>query len=326
MLELLKEFYRSEIPECIRKSVASISSWISKRAFFALGFVFITFTWLVWALFGREFINWRLGSKNDTYENVGQFGDSFGSLNTLFAGIAALGAVMAYLSQKEQLQDAKKASEKQQFESTFFQLLNTFHEIVRSIVYRQKNADGSLTAEYHGREALQLLTQELEGFEIAHVGTMLVVMDDVVYGDSSSDDAYIKALGKAYERFFNSNSPILSHYFRMLYRLLAFVSDSKRPDANVYGQIIRAQLSDHELLLLFYNGLVEHGEKMNKFVKEFALLKHLPRQTDIFSKFPDDNVRKFYGSEKAPNGDEISPAYCDEDDRKRILSHGKTSD
>ena len=48
-----------------------------------------------------------------------------------------------------------------------------------------------------------------------------------------------------------------------------------------YTSITRSQLSDYELLLLFYNGLSEMGEKFKPLIEEYALLKNLPRM-DIY--------------------------------------------
>ncbi|MCB0738292.1 MAG: hypothetical protein KDC92_12315 [Bacteroidetes bacterium] len=38
----------------------------------------------------------------------------------------------------------------------------------------------------------------------------------------------------------------------------------------------RAQLSDYELLILFYNCLCEYGGKFKPYVERYALLKSLP--------------------------------------------------
>lgn len=55
--------------------------------------------WFLWAFVGKEVINWWVGYSEKPFENAGQLGDSFGILNTLFAGIAALGTTFAYLAQ-----------------------------------------------------------------------------------------------------------------------------------------------------------------------------------------------------------------------------------
>ncbi|MNF76922.1 hypothetical protein D3C85_1134250 [compost metagenome] len=81
-----------------------------------------------------------------------------------------------------------------------------------------------------------------------------------------------------------------SHYFRNLYHTLRFVKesplieDAERPR---YAKIVRSQLSEPELLTLFYNSLTkvalagrENMElgypKMGRLLHEFDILQNLP--------------------------------------------------
>ncbi len=284
----------------------------SHRSFIKIG-TCVVGLWAFWALFGKCLIGLFAGDATNPYENVGQFGDSFGALNTLFAGIAALGATFAYLSQKEELQDTKRTLEKQQFESTFFQLLEVFNQTVNSIVIRSRrisrdsnNVETVYSEELRGREAIAHLEGEFRAKNAMAQGTQMNIYEVRPRNIEEPE----------YEIFSQSQSAYLSHYFRTLYRLLAFIYASKRPDGRVYGKIIRAQLSDPELYFLFYNGIVEHGVPMNKFVDAYALLKHLP----VRPGYPSEKMRAWLGNEKSPTGEEISPAYCDEDDRIEILA------
>ena len=154
MLKGIKEIYRSEVPQFLRAFIGRIANRIRSSGKFAVGLVFIISVWLVWAAFGRSIIDWWSGSKYDSYENVGQFGDSFGSLNTLFAGIAALGATLVYLMQKEELRENRARDAKSQFENTFFQLLEVFNQTVNSIVYRPFCENAKRERELSGREAI----------------------------------------------------------------------------------------------------------------------------------------------------------------------------
>lgn len=75
---------------------------------FTIFAILVAAAWLLWGLFGKCLIGFSAGDAGNPYVNVGQFGDSFGALNTLFAGIAALGATFAYLTQREELKDARR--------------------------------------------------------------------------------------------------------------------------------------------------------------------------------------------------------------------------
>jgi hypothetical protein len=56
-----------------------------------------------------------------------------------------------------------------------------------------------------------------------------------------------------------------------------------------YTCIVRAQLSDYELLLLFYNCLSDNGvEKFKPLVEEYAILKNLPQEDILKSEWIND--------------------------------------
>ncbi|MDX9744186.1 MAG: putative phage abortive infection protein, partial [Arcobacteraceae bacterium] len=63
---------------------------------------------------------------------------------------------------------------------------------------------------------------------------------------------------------------------RYLYNIVRFVSESGYKDGP-YMRLIRAQLSDQELLLLFYNSISEHGNNFRTYIEDFALLDNMPQ-------------------------------------------------
>ena len=69
------------------------------------------------------------------------------------------------------------------------------------------------------------------------------------------------------------------HYFRHLYRIFKYVdttdliSDEERYE---YACIVRSQLSDYELIMLFFNGLSDNGkEKFKPLIEKYAILKNM---------------------------------------------------
>ena len=90
------------------------------------------------------------------------------------------------------------------------------------------------------------------------------------------------------------------HYFRNLYRIVKLVHENEfytyeelggksSINSNEYNaknfemryryiSMLRAQLSDYELLWLFYNCLSDNGsEKFKPLVEEYSLLKNMPK-------------------------------------------------
>ena len=214
-------------------------------------------------------------------EDRGTFGDMFGAINSLFSGLAFASLVFTILmqrkelelqrselaltrteleGQKNQLIEQNKVMRAQNFESTFFQLLRLFNETTQSI-----DLPVGLQANTTGRDCFEVFYQDLKvgwsrNFMNAQNVDFLVVMD------------------KAYSDFYRTHEGDVGHYFRTLYNLVKFVHNSKMDDKRLYTNLVRAQLSSYELLLLFYNCLSNTGrEKFKPLVEEYSLLKTVPR-------------------------------------------------
>ncbi|MBA0884945.1 putative phage abortive infection protein [Flavobacterium undicola] len=76
----------------------------------------------------------------------------------------------------------------------------------------------------------------------------------------------------------------LSSYFKTIYRLLKFIEDCdhlKEEEKIFYSKIVRSQISDNELLLLYYNYHSIYGNKAQQVVLKYRLLKHIQRLSKI---------------------------------------------
>ena len=219
-----------------------------------------------------------------------QFGDRFEAVNALFAGLAFAGVIFAIILQwqelglqRQELKDTraeikgqKETLQKQNFESSFFQLLGMHSEIVNSMVIR-KGIDG----EYFGRECFDYMLQHLRkiymgAHEQFHAG---------MHSGDTREVMYEWANDK-YERFFVEYQPYVGHYFRHLYNTVKFIHDQKDfpkefQEKKRYTNLIRAQLSSDELGLLFYNCLSKRGDKFRGLVEKYALLEDMPSKVLI---------------------------------------------
>ncbi|MEO0688566.1 MAG: putative phage abortive infection protein, partial [Cyanobacteria bacterium J06649_11] len=173
--------------------------------------------------------------------------------------------------QRQELSDTKKIFEEQsktqklvRFENTFFQLLNVHSQIVDGIDLRKKEAPTSVIAT--GRDCFGTFSRRLNQ----------KIIDVRVEAERKGDE--IGSLKKAYMDFFEPEDADLGHYFRHLYHILKFVDQAEieEDQKKRYTNFVRAQLSSHELILLYYNCLVGYGvDKFKKFVEKYALLKQL---------------------------------------------------
>lgn len=227
----------------------------------------------------------------------------FGSVNALFSGLALAGIIFTILLQRLELKyqrDELKETRKefqtqnetlklQRFENTFFNLLSLHHQIVDSIdfsYYKNKNKGGSpITRRDYTTHGLGRGVQDEE---------LITIKGRDVFRNryqSLSRRTRFDNLDDCLRVYIQEYETIQSdfgHYFRNLYRMVKLVHETEFLDTTVtadlykirykYTSIIRSQLSDYELLWLFYNCLSKNGiEKFKRLVEEYSLLKNLPQ-------------------------------------------------
>ena len=84
---------------------------------------------------------------------------------------------------------------------------------------------------------------------------------------------------KAYLIYYQYHQSDLGHYFRNLYHIFKFIKKSEIENKKSYTNLVRAQLSNDELFLLFYNSSSTLGkDKFLPLIEEYNLLKNLNRK------------------------------------------------
>lgn len=179
---------------------------------------------------------------------------------------------------------------KQRFESTFFQLLTLHNEIVENMnievfdgkYEKRKFFEGALKQlkfksanwDYYRFSFMQKLTEdEINQFLVDKTKgySFLVKLDENERREIEkfSEENYLKFksisikekeefIQKDYLDFFTTYQDSLGHYFRNLYHIFKYVYFTDliiEEEKRVYSNIVRAQLSSDELVLLFYNSL-----------------------------------------------------------------------
>lgn len=255
-------------------------------AFLAVVFIW----WLSWDLIDNRFI---------CSEDKGAFGDQFGAVNALFSGLAFAGLIVTLLYQKEELklqreelaqtrgelkaqreefEEQNKTLKRQRFENTFFNMLSLQQEIVANLSYKwtlrekyfnfetQKIDNEIVEKIYNGRSVFEAIYKEVNVETQSGVKCRGGVRNII---ESIGIVEYVNI--REISRF--------DHYFRHLYRIYKFVDssplieDSERYD---YACIIRSQLSDYELVMLFYNCLSSNGkEKFKPLIERYSVFNNL---------------------------------------------------
>lgn len=236
----------------------------------------------IWRLFDLQFAN--------TPDAFGLFGDYVGGVLGAFTGLVSV--VFLYFTYKKQLEiflNQKKRSETQQFEQTFFHLLDNF------IVLRQQ---------------LNNKAERTEG--LAYLRSVRLLIEKYIDAICNQPDAFNdlntletrRKIEGVYLTAFNAESDQLGHYFRSLYHLLKYIKGHCPKDENkkMYFDLVQAQMNTDELYLTCINGISSYGrKKLHPLLNDSSFLENLAIDEN-------ESIRKlvyFYYPKtkiKSPNG------------------------
>ena len=246
--------------------------------FILLGVCFIA--WLTWPFIVDHWI--AQGA-----EEKGQFGDLYGGINALFTAVAFAGVIYTVLQQKtelrlqrdeleltrKELRGQKEVMQRQvdnlevqSFEGTFFQMLRLHNDILNTFDINLGNR--KLNIIETGRDCLKQILEKMS------------------FNGSLKDISQLKReIEQEYGRIWKTYNGELGIYFRSLYTLVKFVDQSDSANKKLYTNIIRAQLSEQELILILYNCLWLKESKFTPLVMKYELLKHLPVDQELRDHF-----------------------------------------
>lgn len=204
-------------------------------------------------------------------EYQGIFGDMFGASNALFTGLSFTGLIITILLQRQEIIDTKidlrknnSLLYKQQFESTFFSLLNLYYKMIpelKSTTYSEKNGVKTQT-HYVGREVFQQIIQ------------------GIYFNTEDNIETYYKRYGE----YCNNFGYKYLHYIRHVFQILIFIDGSRFDEIDEidiaekkkYVSILREQLSCFEISLIFYHAVFETDRLGYKnLIEKYSILQNL---------------------------------------------------
>lgn len=234
--------------------------------------VIITSVFLILFLYKRSYFLF-----NDTIDNslLGTFGDFiggvFGTFLTFYSMIMIIRTFQNQIKSNDQTQTTNEklleatiksnqlvhAQNEQQSFHLFDSQFNSFFNLYADAI------NDYASEECSGKENLDKLVEKFLGTEFENKAT---------YGKRVSTTL------KLYEEFYTENHGKMSVHFRMLYQLFQFISDAQISDyvKVYYAKAVRGNMSEAEMILLRYNCHCLFGKKMQLYVNEFNLLKHIP--------------------------------------------------
>lgn len=249
-----------------------------------------------------------------TVDKPNEIGDTLGGI--MGPIVALLGVLLTFLAfwaqyaaNQEQKQQFLKALTKQeddkkeqQFESQFFEMLNLHKQNVDELKTTAL-LDG---VEVQRRKVFETMANEFSTMlSYVQAANFDLTQDDIencyhifFWGYNIPERQNLSEDAQRWLRLegVQSNTPMinfinhrgfsasLGHYFRHLYMMVKFVAESKvitEYDTKMkYLKILRAQLSNHEQIMLFYNWISTYGsaweeENGNHFFTEYKMIHNL---------------------------------------------------
>ena len=252
----------------------------------------------------------NINAENHTMQNYGLVGDSYGIYNALFSAFALFGVIWTlYIQQR----DTKRTS----LVNRFYKMLDYQEKLIKEMtVYPVSKAKPNTTVlPVSGRKVfveykiqlkylMKAITEVSENsklelaepdvadiaYAVFYYGAatgwkefMLEYLKDYPETEKLVDNINTVLAGQKYKRYFlgRTNQNYLSVYFRNMYNTIKIIDSTKllsEDEKKEYIKILRAQLSNAELYVLFFNLLSRFGKKWitNEYVSKYEIIQNLP--------------------------------------------------
>ncbi|MFI7857385.1 putative phage abortive infection protein [Pseudomonas promysalinigenes] len=311
----------------LKSKTVGVWCWLkSKHVYFlAVGAIFVIVFVVGAALYHFQFgadIPWFEIQNHETAAYWGQIGDFVGGiLNPLLSFVAFLAVLINLVLQRQDLslarEEAREANknqrlqsrifekqnaavERQNFESTFFRLLDT-HRQQASLV-----------------KVAMLQSRNVKTGEACFDWVKSAFLPTATFGVNEVD--LIKEKVEVYSADYSIG---MSTYFKNLHQILKFIEsygttsglrENALPgmrirkgvrnyaDQRVYASILRAQLSNDEMCCIFINCLSDKGSGLKYFVEKFSMLKGV----QLPDPYRGDKVKALYQDIAYADGEEIT--------------------
>ncbi len=229
----------------------------------------------------------------DEFKKLGTWGDFVGgTLNPILTFLTVIGLLVTIHLQQRELRLTRKELEKssnaleaqnlttkqQRFENTLFSM----NEMLNQIVNAMDLVNGDQRKS--GRDCFTIFYSTLNSRyrrENAILKEKGHIVDNVMK---------ISMAVSAYGWMYHKHQSDLGHYFRVLYNIFRYIDQSEFSDG-IYAKILRAQLSNQELLIIFYNNATERGSAFAALAERFELFDNMdteqllrPEHIDLASK------------------------------------------
>ncbi len=238
---------------------------------------------------GLIFCNAKINS-----EGASRFGDFIGGFLGVLVSIASVILIyLTYRSQSKELKETKRTLFSQNFDNSFFQLLQ-IHKSVREEFYTYTTHTISWKRPRVAEK--KEIRKGLEGMNIVYEDFVRLYEYEKQdpFSDTETQEGYTcskeksvptERIKEAYTIIYNNYEEGLSPYFRQLFHLLKYINEEGEKFSafltpaelnekkQFYANILQSQLTPTEMALIFYDGL--NYPKLKTYIEKFQLLDNL---------------------------------------------------
>lgn len=230
---------------------------------------------------------------NDKYSDLGTWGDFVGgTLNPILTFATFIGLLYTIHLQQRELRLTRKelsltrreferssnaleaqnlTTKQQRFENTLFSMIEMLNQIVNAMDVDRRSTT------FSGKDCFTYFFHQLE---VAYsnpnnkLGPQIISLDSDVISQTSLHDDDDDKLLKSFDSMYEECQSDLGHYFRVLYNIFRYIDQSEFADG-IYAKILRAQLSNQELLIIFYNNATDRGKAFAALAERFELYDNM---------------------------------------------------
>lgn len=146
-------------------------------------------------------------------DDLGQWGDSFGAFNALFAALGFLGVIATLWLQQQQIRSAERDQHLQQFDNSFFTLLKLMREARDDTRFRYSDV-----YKLNNKMIINQTKSGVDAFRLAWTEAKYWIQHENAVSKSDVAKIYDRYVHNRYEGNFGP-------YFRLIYTIL---SDKER--------------------------------------------------------------------------------------------------
>ena len=279
---------------------------------------------MIITIFAFYFFNFKQYGLSPNQGDWGTFGDFMGgTLNPLLAFLSLIALLTTIRIQSQALQvsseelvnsrkeleltrdelsktadaqqEQSKSIKQQNFENTFFNMLDLYKDAVDNITIEKGAQYWVVDNMNNNIHAGEVLHKDSKTFSKGIINKYIKFIENRLKADLATTRISI------YKKFDDHFNMHLGHYFGYIYQVLKFLSRNKQfNEDNFYSDMFRSLFSKSELKLLFYHCTTDIAKvKFRDFIKEFGFFEHLEYEKIIYSIKPFPyNDKKYFGTNK----------------------------